>query len=206
MKIEVLGKNGFVPSQTNKDYAQEKLAKIEHYFQDQAELEARVVCKVYSEYHKVEVTIPAKNIVLRAEAQDQDVYSALDKALDKLVAQIVKYKTRTKSKENKEGIKEIFSNDAFDAKALEKEIIASQLVRSKKVELSPMTVDEAIEHMELTGHDFFIFQNKNGRYPMHDTCLSYKFSAGTQCIWKINRTHTYSLTTTTTHHMIFLCA
>lgn len=170
MKIEVLGKNGFVPSQTNKDYAQEKLAKIEHYFQDQAELEARVVCKVYSEYHKVEVTIPTKNIVLRAEAQDQDVYSALDKALDKLVAQIVKYKTRTKSKENKEGIKEIFSNDAFDAKALEKEIIASQLVRSKKVELSPMTVDEAIEHMELTGHDFFIFQNKDKN---NEVCVVY---------------------------------
>ena len=118
MKIEVLGKNGFVPSQTNKDYAQDKLSKLEHYFQDQAELEARVVCKVYPEYHKVEVTIPTKNIILRAEAQDQDVYSALDKALDKLVSQIVKYKTRTKSKENKEGIKEIFSNDAFDAKKM----------------------------------------------------------------------------------------
>ena len=38
MKIEVLGKNGFVPSQTNKDYAQEKLAKIEHYFQDHSVL------------------------------------------------------------------------------------------------------------------------------------------------------------------------
>ena len=91
MKIEVLGKNGFVPSQTNKDYAQEKLAKIEHYFQDQAELEARVVCKVYSEYHKVEVTIPAKNIVLRAEAQDQDVYSALDPKARKIRKELKKF-------------------------------------------------------------------------------------------------------------------
>lgn len=178
MKIEVVGKNGFVPSQTNKDYCADKLAKIQHYFQDQDELEARVVCKVYPEYHKVEVTIPAKNIILRAEAQDQDVYSALDKTIDKLVAQIQKYKTRTKSKENKEGIKEVFANDAFDAKALEKEIIASNLVRSKKVELTPMTSDEAIEHMELTGHDFFIFLNKD----TNQVCVVYTRDDGDYAI------------------------
>lgn len=161
MKLEVIGKNGFNPSQSNKDYAADKLAKLENFFSNQEELEARVVCKVYPEYHKVEVTIPTKNVILRAEAHDQDVYSALDKALDKLVAQIKKYKTRAKSKENKEGIKEVFNNESFDAKALEKEIIASQLVRSKSVELTPMTVEEAISQMELLGHDFFIFMNSD---------------------------------------------
>lgn len=159
MKLEVIGKNGFVPSQANKDYAQAKLQKIERIFKNHEELEARVVCKVYPEYHKVEVTIPTKHIILRAEAIDQDVYCALDEALDKLVAQLKKYNSKSKSKENKEGIKEIFNNEAFDAKALEKEIIASQLVRSKQVELTPMSVEEAIEQMELLGHDFFIFMN-----------------------------------------------
>lgn len=161
MKLEVIGKNGFVPSQANKDYAAEKLGKVERIFTNHEELEARVVCKVYPEYHKVEITIPTKHIILRAEAIDQDVYSALDKALDKLVAQVKKWNSKSKSKENKDGIKEIFNNDAFDAKALEKEIIASQLVRSKKVELSPMTVEQAIEQMELLGHDFFIFMNQD---------------------------------------------
>lgn len=161
MKVEVIGKNGFQPSQANRQYAEDKLSKINVLLKDQEELEARVVCKVYNDHHKVEITIPARNIILRAESSDQDVYGALDKAVDKLVAQIKKYKTRTKTKDNKEGIKEIFNNDQFDAKALEKEIIASQLVRSKSVELSPLTVEEAIEQMELLGHDFFIFQNKD---------------------------------------------
>lgn len=161
MKVEVIGKNGFVPSDANREYAANKLEKVSHFLKDDENLEARVVCKVYNDHHKVEITIPAKNIILRAEASDETVYSALDKSVDKLIAQIKKYKTRTKSKENKEGIKEIFVNDEFDAKALEKEIIASQLVRSKSVELSPLTVEEAIEQMELLGHDFFIFQNKD---------------------------------------------
>lgn len=161
MKVEVIGKNGFNPSQANRDYAQDKLSKVEQFLQDSDNLEARVVCKVYNDHHKVEITIPAKNLILRAEASDETVYSAIDKAVDKLVAQIRKFKTRTKTKDNKEGIKDIFTNAEFDAKALETEIIASQLVRSKSVELSPLTVEEAIEQMELLGHTFFIFQNKD---------------------------------------------
>lgn len=161
MKLEIIGKNGFTPSEANREYAAGKLEKVAHFLKNGADLEARVVCKVYNDHHKVEITIPANHIILRAEASDETVYSALDKAIDKLVAQIKKYKERTKAKDNKEGIKEIFVNDAFDAKALEKEIIASQLVRSKSVELAPLTVEEAVEQMELLGHDFFIFQNKD---------------------------------------------
>ncbi len=158
MKVEVLGKNGFNPTKANEEFAAKKLEKLQGYFTE--ELNARVVCKVYNDHHKVEVTIPAKNLTLRAESSGLDLYSAIDAAIDKLIAQIRKYKTRVKERSDKEGIKEAFANPDLDLEALDKELKASQLVRNKQVELVPMTLEDAMTHMELTGHDFFVYLDK----------------------------------------------
>ena len=64
MKVEIVGKNGFTPSDANKDYASKKLLKLEGLLPDLDSVTARVVCKVYKTFHKVEVTIPTKNIIL----------------------------------------------------------------------------------------------------------------------------------------------
>ncbi len=157
MNVEVVGKNGFSPSVANKEFAEEKLSKLQNYFQE--ELNARVVCKVYPKFHKVEVTIPTKNAILRAEVADEDLYAAIDKTVEKLIAQIRKYKTRTKEKSNKEGLGVSFSEN-LDIEALDKEMKAAQLVRNKQVDLTPMTLEEAMGQMELTGHDFFVYLDK----------------------------------------------
>ena len=71
MKVEIVGKNGFNPSDANKEYALKKLTKLEGLIPDYETVQARVVCKVYKAFHKVEVTIPTKNIILRAEVQER---------------------------------------------------------------------------------------------------------------------------------------
>ena len=159
MKIEVIGKNGFTPSPANKEYAVKKLRKLEDFFGEDSNLKAVVVCKVYKTMHKVEVTIPTKNLIMRAECCEQDLYAAIDRAVDKLLQQVRKYKTRVKSKLDKEGIKSQIPDD-FDAENLQQEITADRLVRTKEVELEPLTLDEAISQMELLGHDFFIYLDK----------------------------------------------
>lgn len=159
MKFEVVGKNGFAPTNAIKDYAEKKLNKVVSFFGPEVISEVRVVCKVYKDHHKIEVTIPAKGTVLRAEVSDIDMYSAIDKASDKLVAQIRRHKDKLKHNLEKEGIKQAYSNE-FDAESLEKDILASQLVKNKKVELVPMTSHEAIAAMELSGHDFYVFLDK----------------------------------------------
>lgn len=165
MKIEVLGKNGFTPSEANKSYAINKLGKIENLFADDVELEARVVCKVYKEYHKIEVTIPTKNLIMRAEVSDFDLYAAIDKAVDKLLVQVKKHKDKVKSKLEKEGIRSVFKDD-LDVVSLEKEIMADKLVRNKEVQLVPMDQEEAMSQMELLGHDFFVYLDK-GTYKVN---------------------------------------
>jgi len=156
MKFEIVGKNGFQPTQAIKDYAEKRFKKVISFFGPDIITEVRVVCKVYKDHHKIEVTIPARNTILRAEVSDVDMYAAIDRANDKLVAQIRKHKDKLKTNLEKEGIKQAYSHE-FDAESLEKEVLASQLVKNKKIELKPMTSEEAISAMELLGHDFYVY-------------------------------------------------
>ena len=158
MKIEVIGKNGFVPSAANREYAEKKLRKLEDFFGEESNLRALVFCKVYKQMHKVEITIPAKNLIMRSECCEFDLYAAIDKSVDKLLQQVRKYKTRVKSKLDKEGIKHQIVD--FDAENLEHELTADSIVKNKEIELEPMTLEEAITQMELLGHDFFVYMNK----------------------------------------------
>jgi len=160
MKFEVIGKNGFTPTSAIKAYAEKRFSKVVSFFGPDVVSEVRVVCKVYKDHHKVEVTIPTRGTVLRAEVSDIDMYAAIDKANDKLTAQIRKQKDKLKHNLEKEGIKQAYSHE-FDAESLEKDILASQLVKSKKVELKPMSSEEAISAMELSGHDFYVYLDKD---------------------------------------------
>ena len=153
MKVEVVGKNGFTPSEANKEYAIKKLGKLKDMLPDYEDVTARVVCKVYKAYHKVEVTIPSKNIILRAEVMEADLYAAIDGAIDKLMKQIRRYNDKVKDKLGKPGIKTITIEDAATQK----------IAREKHLDLEPMTAEEALDQMELLGHDFFVYLDKETR-------------------------------------------
>ena len=154
MKIEIVGKNGFIPSDANKEYAVKKLKKLEEHLYDSNNASARVVCKVYKAYHKVEVTIPSKNIILRAEVMDQDIYAAIDGAVDKLMSQVRRYNDRVKDKTGKQGIRSMHE---------EMPLREQKVVRDKHLDLEPMTREEALDQMELLGHDFFVYLDKETR-------------------------------------------
>lgn len=147
IKVEVVGKNGFEPSKSNVEYAEKKLQKLEHLFKNE-EVQARVVCKVYPTYHKVEITLPTKQAILRSESKEKDIYAAIDISIDKLLGQIRKYKTK-RDRTNKDSIKEV--EQAWV------NIKEPKLVKNKDIELVPMTREEAIDQMELLGHDFFVY-------------------------------------------------
>ena len=152
MRIEVVGKNGFNPSDANKEYAIKKLSKLENMIPDFDTVSARVVCKVYKSFHKVEVTIPSKSIILRAEVSDSDIYAAIDGSIDKLMTQVRRYNDKTKDKMGKKSIRHA-----------EEPVMTEQnkkFVRDKHVDLIPMTREEALDQMELLGHDFFIYLDK----------------------------------------------
>ena len=135
-----------------KDYVKEKLSKLDKYTLD--DTTATVLVKIRNYSQKVEVTIPLKTLMLRAEDESQDFYSAVDLVVNKLERQIRKNKSKLKKRE-KSGIKEFNIDDITDNS--EDEVV----IKRKKIELKPMNLDEAILQMELLGHNFYMYKDSD---------------------------------------------
>lgn len=151
MNIQVRGKNIDV-TPALKDYVVKRLSKLEKYFNHIGE--ARVTLAVEGDMHKVEVTVPAAEFVLRAEESHTDMYASVDLVFEKLEKQIDAYKTRLSRRLKNQGFKE-FAGEA----GIRPEVEEPQIVRSKRFAFKPMPVDEAVMQMNLIGHNFFVFAN-----------------------------------------------
>ena len=149
-----------------KEYVKEKLSKLDKYYVE--DLKATVLVKIRNYTQKVEVTIPLKTLILRAEEESEDFYSAVDLVVNKLERQIRKNKTKLKKKE-KTGIKEFNMEEILDVpEEDEKEI------KRKKIEIKPMNLDEAILQMELLSHNFYMYKDSD----LNSVALVYKRKSG----------------------------
>lgn len=141
-----------------REYVESKVEKIERYFNEDLNANANVNLKVYNDKQtKVEVTIPMKNLTLRAEERHNDMYAAVDLIVDKLERQIRKHKTKVNRKfRGNEGAGAYFANvlQADTDSATEEDYV---IVRTKQFDLKPMDQEEAILQMNMLGHEFFVF-------------------------------------------------
>ena len=168
MKVNVRGKNKYVPSQDVKIRAEEKIQKLNQYFRHPDELQADVVCKVYESYEVVEVTIPTKNIMLRAEVKADTVLSAIDLVIDKLETQIRRHKNKIESSiKRRGGVKAHYAQiqEDLDIERIDPIENLKTLVKEKQISLEAMDREEAIIEMEMLGHDFFMYLDKSTYKP-----------------------------------------
>ena len=161
MRIDIRGDKIKV-TESIKTYIEEKLSKLDRYFENSEEIKAYVVIRVRNNEEIIEVTIPTPKFTLRAETHHEDLYASIDLVEDKLERQIRKTKTRLKKQ---------FKN------ALQYEMISEletenneKIIRRKKVELIPMSEEEAILQLELLDHDFYLFKNDD----TDKICVLYK--------------------------------
>lgn len=137
---------------------EDKLNKLEKFFSSQAEV--RVTLSVEKLSQIVEVTIPTKGRLLRAEVEASDMYAAIDEVTDVLERQLHKYRNKLKDKARHSIVKdEVETMINFDALDESKEESAIEIERVKHFELKPMDAEEAVLEMELIGHNFFVFRN-----------------------------------------------
>jgi putative sigma-54 modulation protein len=152
MKVIITSKN-MNASDHLKNTIESKFEKLGKYFS--SEINANVTLSLEKGRQKIEATINAKGTIFRAEDMTNDIYSGVDRVVDKLSAQMSKFKTKLQRK-HKDNRAIIFA-DVPDYPDEEGEDLA--LVRRKKFDLLPMSVDEAILQMELLEHSFFVFLN-----------------------------------------------
>lgn len=154
MEIFIRGENIKVTGAIE-SYVKDKLKRIEKYIGDSANTRATAVINVKNHNQKVEVTIPLKTFILRAEETRDDLYAAIDVVTDKLERQIRKNKTKMQSRKLRdETVKEFVVEEIEDDDEEEEKI-----VKRKKIEVKPMNEEEAILQMELLGHQFYIFKD-----------------------------------------------
>ncbi len=138
-----------------KKYIEEKIGRLDKYFENPDELTATVVVRVRGKEQIVEVTIPAKKVILRGEEASSDLYASIDLVSDKIERQIRKNKTKMQTKK----AKPVFEDFAMNFEINEEEANSNLIVKRKTIDMKPMSEDEAVLQMELVGHSFFIFKN-----------------------------------------------
>ena len=151
MRITISGKNIDV-TQGLKDAINDKLGKLDKYFTP--ETEAIVTLSVERNRQKIEVTIPIKGSVIRAEEVSDDMYVSIDLVQEIIERQMRKHKTRLVNRYRSGGN---FQQAFIEMEAEEPEEV--KIVRSKKFAMKPMDPEEACIQMELSGHNFFVFRN-----------------------------------------------
>ena len=131
---------------------EEKIGKLERYFLPDTEI--IVTLSVQKDKQKIEVTIPMKGSMIRAEETSKDMYVSIDLVEEVIERQLRKYKNKLIDKEQTAAqlSKDFIDEDSYD----EEEI---QIIRSKKFAIKPMDAEEACVQMELLGHNFFVFRN-----------------------------------------------
>ncbi len=149
MIVKIHGKNIEVTAGIA-DKVEKKLSFLEKYFIIEEDVVAHVMVRVYRQGQKIEVTIPTRFALLRAEAIHDDLYAAIDLVVDKLEDQIRRQKTRLSRSKNKEKLAVTFVESEEDS-------VEEQLVKTKTITPDEMDLEEAILRMEMLGHDFFVY-------------------------------------------------
>ena len=132
---------------------------------------------------KCEVTIRTKGHVVHVEESESDMYAAIDVAAAKVLRQLRKYKTRVIDRKVRAGAKgEVGSlkdlaegSGDLDLDALMAELAADdEVVRVKEISFDPMTEEEALVKIDLLGHDFFAYTDRD----TSRVCVLYRRSEG----------------------------
>ena len=131
---------------------EEKLGKLEHYFAPDTEV--HVTLKVEKDRQKVEVTVPVKGHIIRAEQVSDDMYVSIDLIEDIIERQLRKYKTKIVDSKQNVGS---FTSEFMQEDDYEDEDV--KVIRTKRFAVKPMDPEEACVQMELLNHSYYVFRN-----------------------------------------------
>ena len=166
MKLVIHGKNIEITGAI-REYVHQKIEKAVNHFQNitnQVDVHLSVARNPrINPKQSAEVTVFANGNVIRAEENSENLYASIDLVADKITRQLRKYKERRNNKKNNA----VSTHEAYitDESVITDLIgnrtpeLPTEVVRSKYFAMPPMTVKEALEQLQMVGHDFYMFLN-----------------------------------------------
>ncbi|MCP6759457.1 MAG: ribosome-associated translation inhibitor RaiA [Fischerella sp. CENA71] len=165
MKLVIHGKNIEI-TDAIREYVHQKIEKAVSHFQNitnEVDVHLSVARNPrINPKQAAEVTIYANGNVIRAEESSENLYASIDLVADKIARQLRKYKERRHEKKTHaqttiEGaVQQTVVTDLIGDRAPE---LPEEVVRTKYFAMPPMTVSEALEQLQMVGHDFYMFHN-----------------------------------------------
>jgi putative sigma-54 modulation protein len=160
MDIVIHGRNVDVTPRLQ-SYVERKIERLDRYMPNIVEVRVDLAEEKSNRMGKSQVAqITVRHIrgtILRAEERTNDLFAAVDAVVDKMYRQIERYKGKRKRR----GEDEDFGGFETAVQLEEEEFQSGHVIRRKVFSVEPMHEEEAIEQMELLGHDFFVFVNAN---------------------------------------------
>ena len=155
MEVTIRGRN-FEVTPRLQEYVEAKVARLDRYLGtiDEVRVDLSIEnTRSNADSQVAQFTVHSKRAILRAEERTDDMFASIDAVMDKIHRQIERYKGKRQQR---------IRSGELDVAALAEEpeeVSAGEVVRVKRFDVLPMDVQEAIEQMELLGHDFFLFYN-----------------------------------------------
>ncbi len=156
MELQITGKNTQL-SPTLRSYIERKLSKLSRHLPNIMESKVEITeekTKSPQQHFVVQVTVNSSGTLLRAEERGEDLFTAIDKVVAIMNRQIEHYKGKLYKKGR---------GSSLARGELRQEVTTTppskRVIKVKRFAIKPMSVDEAIDQMELLGHDFFLFFN-----------------------------------------------
>jgi len=177
MQLQIITKD-VEASEAIQEQAKKKIGKLSRYLPTIGEGKVEIFkedAKLPRQRFTVQVTLDSKGILIRAQEKAEDIRTALDKVVDTLTSRIERYKGKLYDKGRGTSLARQGATEEAE------EVEAPKVVKSKHFLVKPMLQDEAINQMELLGHDFFLFisaetgklnllyRRKDGNYGLIET-------------------------------------
>jgi putative sigma-54 modulation protein len=171
MQLQVSGRNLDI-TEPIREYAERKLARIERHLTEDTRVDLELAIernRSISANQHAELTVWTRGPVLRAHEYAEDMYAAIDLAVDKLDRQVRRYRERRRhwrphhQARDIEALLPLSDDDEATLIALdngaEPELPIPTIVKTKRFNMKPMHPDEAALQLELVGHEFYVFLN-----------------------------------------------
>ena len=160
MQVSITGKN-LVVTNSLREYVEKKINRLDRYLPNIIDAKVDLAVentRAAKDRQIAQVTLRTKQNILRAEEASPDMFASIDAVLEKIQRQVDRYKGK---RWNRRSGGEPAEMTLFIEEEEEAEEDRPDISRVKRFPMLPMDEEEAVEQMELLGHDFYVFFNAN---------------------------------------------